>query len=138
MTVKNTDINILKSTIDNLIQENKQLLESNKQLKMEERKLRDLISVYASSLENQITLILGSSKLLPEYYKSSQQPSREQMETISLFIYRIAKKLQLLTEHMKRDASGMESKNPVGKSIVLSPRSNYKRHSDSKLFRHYN
>jgi regulator of replication initiation timing len=53
------DINILKSTGNNLIQENKQLLESNKQLKIEDSKLRDSIKVAASKLETQIQLILG-------------------------------------------------------------------------------
>ena len=37
---RDPDINILKSTINNLIQENKQLLESNKQLKIEDSRLR--------------------------------------------------------------------------------------------------
>jgi hypothetical protein len=41
------------------IQENKQLLESNKQLKIEDSKLRDFIKVAASKLETQIQLILG-------------------------------------------------------------------------------
>ena len=56
---RDRDINILKSTINNLIQENKQLLESNKQLKIEDSKLRDFIKVAASKLGTQIQLILG-------------------------------------------------------------------------------
>jgi regulator of replication initiation timing len=55
MIAEDKDINILKSTIDNLIQENKQLLESNKQLKKENSKLRYYITtIVASELESQI------------------------------------------------------------------------------------
>jgi len=64
MIAETTDINILKSTINNLTQENKELLESNKQLKTEDRKLRDFINIAAHELETQIKNILGLSKLL--------------------------------------------------------------------------
>ena len=72
------DINILKSTINNLIQENKQLLESNEQLKKEDSKLRNyIINIVARELETQIQLISGWSKLLLEHYKSPQQFSQQ-------------------------------------------------------------
>ena len=71
MIAEDKDINILKSTIDNLIQENKQLLESNKQLKKEDSKLRYYITtIVASELESQIQHISGLSKVLLEYFKS--------------------------------------------------------------------
>jgi regulator of replication initiation timing len=74
MIAENTDINILKSAINNLIQENKQLLESNEQLKKEDSKLRNyIINIAARELETQIQLISGWSKLLLEHYKSPQQ-----------------------------------------------------------------
>ena len=57
MIAETTDINILKLTINNLIQKNKQLLESNKQLKIKDRKLRDFINMTASELEDQIHLL---------------------------------------------------------------------------------
>jgi hypothetical protein len=57
---RDREIDILKSTIDNLTQENKQLLESNKQLKKEYDKLRNFnISIFAPELETQIQLVLG-------------------------------------------------------------------------------
>jgi light-regulated signal transduction histidine kinase (bacteriophytochrome) len=106
MISENTDINILKSTINNLIQENKQLLESNKQLKTENRKLRDYINVAACELEPNIQRILGLYKVLSEHYDiSSKQPTREDIE---IMIYRSALKLKYLTEDMKR-----ESKTPA-------------------------
>jgi len=70
--------------------------------------------VYACSYESHIKNILESSKLLSERYESSQQLTREQIEVIIPAIHRTAKKLKALTELMKRDASEMESKNPVG------------------------
>ena len=52
MIAENTDSNILKSVINNLIQENKQLLESNEQLKKEDSKLRNyIINIVARKLE---------------------------------------------------------------------------------------
>jgi hypothetical protein len=78
MIAENTDINILKSAINNLIQENKQLLESNEQLKKEDSKLRNyIINIAARELETQIQLISGWSKLLLEYYKSPRQFSQQ-------------------------------------------------------------
>ena len=44
---RDRDINILKSTINNLTHENKRLLESNEQLKIEDSKLRDFINIAA-------------------------------------------------------------------------------------------
>ena len=105
---KTADINILKSTINNLIQENKQLLESNKHLKIQDGKLRDLIKVAACELETQIQLISGWSKLLSEYYKLPQQfPNikREDIECMILLTYGAALKLKYQTEDIKRDAS---------------------------------
>jgi hypothetical protein len=61
-------------TVDNLTQENKQLLESNKQLKKEYDKLKNFnISIFAPELESQIQLALGGSLTLLEYYESPQQ-----------------------------------------------------------------
>jgi light-regulated signal transduction histidine kinase (bacteriophytochrome) len=110
MIAETTDINILKSTINNLTQE---LLESNKQLKIEDRKLRDFINHYQDSLETQIKNILGLSKLLSEHYESSQQLKKEHIDFMIPAIYRTALKLKYLTEDMKRDASRMESKTPA-------------------------
>jgi hypothetical protein len=74
---RDREIDILKSTIDNLTQENKRLLESNKQLKKEYDKLKYFnISIFAPELETQIQLISGGSTMLLEYYESSQQFSQ--------------------------------------------------------------
>jgi hypothetical protein len=73
--------NILKSTINNLIQENKQLLESNKQLKMEDSKLRDFIKVAASKLETQIQLILGGLNCCREHYESLMMKAKAEVRT---------------------------------------------------------
>jgi regulator of replication initiation timing len=108
------EIATLKSTIDNLMQENKQLLESNEQLKIEDSELRDFITnVVAVGLETQIQLISGWSKLLLEYYTSPQQFSqrfhggigREDIIRMTLLTCNAALKLHLQIEHMKRDIS---------------------------------
>ncbi len=75
---RDQEIDILKSTIHNLIQEKKQLLESNEQLKMQDSKLRNyIIDRVAHELERQIGHISAWSKLLLEYYKSPQQFSQQ-------------------------------------------------------------
>ena len=113
------DINILKSTIDNLIQENKQLLESNKQLKKEDSKLRYYITtVVASELEFQIQHISGLSKVLLEYFKSPQQFSQqcpdiggEDLIRIAQVTHNAALKLHYQVEDMKKlDVSRVENK----------------------------
>jgi hypothetical protein len=98
----NLDINTLKSTINSLIQENKKLLESNEQLKIEDSKLRDFINISALQLETQIQLILGWSKLLSgDDVGSSQLIPDITREGIIQAIYRTALKLKKLTEDMK-------------------------------------
>ena len=52
------DINTLKSTINSLIQENKKLLGSSEQLKIEDSKLRDFIHISALELETQREMML--------------------------------------------------------------------------------
>jgi hypothetical protein len=116
------EIVILKSTINNLMQENKQLLESNEQLKIEDRILRDfIVNTVACGLETQIQLISGWSKLLLEYYESPQQFSqrfhnreirREAITQMTLLTRNAASKLHLQVEYMKRDIS----ENTYGKS----------------------
>jgi predicted nuclease with TOPRIM domain len=109
----NREINILKSTIDKLTQENKQLLESNKQLKKEYDKLRDFnISILAGELETQIQHILGWSTVSLEYYESPQQFSqrfpnwgREDIVRMAMLTRNAALKLHLQVEHMKHDVS---------------------------------
>ena len=113
MIAETTDINILKLTINNLTQENKELLESNKQLKIEDRKLRDFINIAAHNLETQIKNILGLSILLSKHYESSQQLTKEHIDSMIPAIYRTALKLKYLIEDMKRNASRMESKTPA-------------------------
>jgi hypothetical protein len=106
-------IDILKSTINNLIQENKQLLESKEQLKIEDSKLRDfIINIVACELETQIQHILGWSKLLLEHYKSPQQFSqqfpdigREDIIRLTQFTHNATLKLHLQVEDMKLDLS---------------------------------
>lgn len=78
------DINTLKSTINSLIQENKKLLGSSEQLKIEDSKLRDFINISTLELETQIQLILGWSKLLlGDDVGSSQQLPANDNEFIS-------------------------------------------------------
>jgi predicted glycoside hydrolase/deacetylase ChbG (UPF0249 family) len=108
MIAENTDINnILKSTINNLIQENKRLLESNEQLKKEDSKLRNyIINIVARELETQIQLISGWSKLLLEHYKSPQQfPDipmiREDIIRLTQLTHNAALKLHHQVEDMK-------------------------------------
>ena len=110
---RDRDINILKSTINNLTHENKRLLESNEQLKIEDSKLRDFINIAAHELETQVQLILGWSKLLSGHYESFQQSPdirREDIEDIIQGVYRTSLKLKALIEDMKLDVSRMESK----------------------------
>jgi hypothetical protein len=112
MIAENTDINnILKSTINNLIQQNKRLLESNEQLKKEDSKLRNyIINIVARELETQIQLISGWSKLLLEHYKSPQQFSqqfpdipmmREDIIRLTQLTHNAALKLHHQVEDMK-------------------------------------
>jgi hypothetical protein len=100
--------------IDNLIQENKQLLESNEQLKIEDSKLRDFITnVVACELEAQIKLILGWSKLLLEYYETPPRFSdrfpggirRDDIIRMTLLTRNATLKLHQQVEDMKRDIS---------------------------------
>ena len=103
------EIDVLKSTINKLTQENKQLLESNKQLKLEYSKLRNYITnIVASELETQIQLITGWSKLLLEYHKSSQEFSqkfpdwgREDIVGMTMLTRNAALKLHMQVEDMK-------------------------------------
>jgi hypothetical protein len=112
---RDREIDILKSTINNLIQENKQLLESNEQLKKEDSKLRDfIINIVACELEIQIQHIFGWSKVLLEYYKSPQQFSqqfphigmeREDIILLTQLTHNAALKLHHQIEYMKLDLS---------------------------------
>ena len=108
------EIATLKSAVDNLTQENKQLLESNKQLRIEDSKLRDFITnVVACELEDQIKLISGWSKLLLEYYESPQHFSerfpggigRDAIIQMTLLTRNAALKLHHQVEGMKHDIS---------------------------------
>jgi regulator of replication initiation timing len=114
------EIATLKSTINNLMQENKQLLESNEQLKIEDSKLRDFITnIVACELETQIQLISGWSKFLLEYYKSPQrfpEIERENIIRMTLLTRNAALKLHLQVEHMKRDIQ----QSPTGKKFDVS------------------
>jgi pimeloyl-ACP methyl ester carboxylesterase len=56
---RDQDINALKLTINNLKQENKQLLESNEQMKIVHNKLRDFINIAAHELRTPIMPILS-------------------------------------------------------------------------------
>jgi regulator of replication initiation timing len=112
---RDRDIAILKSTINDLTKENKQLLESNEQLKIEDSKLRDfIINIDARELDTQIRRISAWSKLLLEYYKSSQQFSeqhpnikigRENIILMTQLTHNAALKLHYQVEDMKHDIS---------------------------------
>jgi hypothetical protein len=106
---RDREIDILKSTIDSLTQENKQLLESNKQLKKEYDKLRTFnISIFAPELETQIQHILGRSTALLKYYESPQQyPNwgRENIVRMTYMTRNTALKLRMQIENMKREVS---------------------------------
>jgi hypothetical protein len=107
---------MLKSTINNLTKENRQLIESNKQLKLGYSKLRDYITnIVANELESQIKLISGWSEFLLEYYKSPQEfsqtfpqfpsPGREDIIRMTMLSRNAALKLHYQVENMKLDVS---------------------------------
>jgi hypothetical protein len=102
------EIDVLKSTINKLTQENKQLLESNKQLKLEYSKFRDYITnIVASELETQIQNITRWSKILLEYHKSPQKfpgfLEREGVTLLTMLTRNAALRLHMQVEDMKRD-----------------------------------
>ena len=112
---RDQEIDILKSTINNLIQEKKQLLESNEQLKIQDSKLRDfIINIVAHELGRQIRHISAWSELLLEYYKSPQQFSqqhpntkmgREDIILMTQLTHNAALKLHAQVEDLKLDIS---------------------------------
>jgi cell envelope opacity-associated protein A len=100
MIAENTDINnILKSAINNLIRENKQLLESNEQLKKEDSKLRNyIINIVAHELET------------PQQF-SQQFPDIPMMREDIIRLTQLTHNAALKLHHQVEDMKGNIKKN---------------------------